>query len=188
MRSVVASLLCLVGFIATGEAAVTESRGSYSSGGRKIVVEQYVSDQPGKRPALILLHGSAGVLFPGLDLRKRAHDLAAKGYAVFLPHFFNRTGHVYVSPAQVHQNLPLWTGTVQDCITYVSANPNVDARRIGLIGHSLGGYLALYRGKRHAREGGGRSFGSTRSTRREANAADADPAWRQRRNSSGAES
>lgn len=124
-------------------AAVTESRGSYHSGGRKILVEQYEPAAHGKHPALILLHGSGGVLFPGLDLRKRARSLAAEGYAVYLPHFFNRTGHFMVRPAQVHENLPSWTRAVQDCVTFVSARPNVDAKRIGLLGHSLGGYLSL---------------------------------------------
>ncbi len=83
------------------------------------------------------------MLFPGLDLRKRARSLAREGYAVFIPHYFDRTGHVMVRPSMVHENLSTWTGTVQDCVTYVSARPNVDAKRIGLTGHSLGGYLAL---------------------------------------------
>lgn len=135
--------LCAAMAISSAQAAITKTRGSYNSDGRKILVEQYQSDTPGKRPALILLHGSGGVLFPGLDLQKRARSLAAEGYAVFLPHFFNRTGHFMVRPSQVHENLPVWTSTVQDCVTYVSANPNVDAKRIGLLGHSLGGYLSL---------------------------------------------
>ncbi len=99
--------------------------------------------EPGKRAALILLHGSAGLLFPGLDLRQRARDLSAQGYAVFVPHFFNRTGHFMVRPSGVHGNLPTWTSTVRDAVSYVAAQPSVDASRIGLMGHSLGGYLAL---------------------------------------------
>ncbi len=133
----------MVGVITSAHAAVTETRGSYNSGGHKILVERYEPDTRGKHPALILLHGSGGVLFPGLDLRKRARNLAAQGYAVYLPHFFNRTGHFMVRPSQVHENLPTWTRTVEDCVTFVSAQPNVDAKRIGLLGHSLGGYLSL---------------------------------------------
>jgi len=117
--------------------------GSYQSGGKKILVDDYPSAKPGKRPAIILLHGSAGLLFPGLDLRKRARDLSEQGYAVFVPHFFNRTGHIMVRPAMVHENLPVWTETVRDAVSYVVAQPNVDASRIAVMGHSLGGYLGL---------------------------------------------
>lgn len=135
--------LCAAISIDSAHAAIVETRGSYNSGGRKVLVEQYEPGDRGKHPALILLHGSAGVLFPGLDFRKRARSLAREGYAVFIPHYFDRTGHVMVRPSMVHENLSTWTGTVQDCVTYVSARPNVDAKRIGLTGHSLGGYLAL---------------------------------------------
>lgn len=137
------SLLISAALLGSAEAAVRVTRGSYESGGKRILVEQYEPGTPGKHPALILLHGSGGVLFPGLDLRKRARTLAAEGYAVYFPHFFNRTGHFMVRPSQVHENLPVWTRTVQDCVTYVSARPEADAKRIGLLGHSLGGYLAL---------------------------------------------
>jgi dienelactone hydrolase len=135
--------ICAAAAINSAHAAVAESRGSYNNDGRKILVEQYEPAATGKHPALILLHGSGGVLFPGLDLRRRARSLAAEGYAVYIPHFFNRTSHFMVRPSQVHENLPTWTRTVQDCVTFVSTQPNVDANRIGLLGHSLGGYLSL---------------------------------------------
>ncbi|HSH39661.1 MAG TPA: alpha/beta fold hydrolase, partial [Chthoniobacterales bacterium] len=127
------------------------ARGSYESGGKKILVDEFPSAKPGKRPAIILLHGSAGLLFPGLDLRQRARDFSERGYAVFLPHFFNRTGHNFVRPSQVHDNLPAWTQTVQDAVTYVAAQPNVDGSRVALMGHSLGGYLALGTAARDSR-------------------------------------
>jgi dipeptidyl aminopeptidase/acylaminoacyl peptidase len=138
-----AVICCAVLIASSVEAAVTETRAYYDSGGKKVLVEQYDSGRPGKRPALILLHGSGGVLFPGLDLRQRARALAEEGYAVFLPHFFNRTGHFVVRPSMVHRNLPVWTETVRDAVTYAGTQPNVDANRIALMGHSLGGYLSL---------------------------------------------
>ncbi len=138
-----AALLSVVFFAATIVEADAATRGSYESGGKKILIDEYPSAKPGKRPALVLLHGSAGLLFPGLDLRQRARDLSAQGYAVFVPHFFNRTGHFMIRPSAVHENLPAWTSTVRDAVSYVVAQPNVDASRIGLMGHSLGGYLAL---------------------------------------------
>ena len=145
--------LTLSAFVAviSSHAAASETRGSYTSGGKKILVEQFASEQPGKRPAIIVLHGSGGVVFPGFDLRKYASSLSEQGYAVFYPHFFNRTGHIFVRPSQVHENLPVWTQTVQDCLSYVSAHPAVDARRIALVGYSLGGYLSLSTAARDSR-------------------------------------
>lgn len=137
-----AAALVLCGSSSFG-ADVTETRGYYESGGKKILVEQYVGAGSGKRPAIIMLHGSAGVLFPGLDLRKRARDLAAQGYVTFVIHFFNRTGHVFVRPSQVHENLDTWTATIRDGLDYISRQPAVDASRVATMGHSLGGYLAL---------------------------------------------
>jgi len=123
--------------------AIREGRGDFQSNGKKISVEVFEPTGAGKHPAIILLHGSAGVLFPGLDLRKRARQLADEGYATFLVHYFNRTGHLMVSHAQVHENLATWTHTVRESITSISSRPGVDPQRIGVMGHSLGAYLSL---------------------------------------------
>ncbi len=139
---IVAIILLALGTI-TAKSATAATRGEFQSGGRRILVDEFPSAKPGKRPAIILLHGSAGLLFPGLDLRRRARDLSKQGYAVFLPHFFDRTGHIMVRPSMVHENLPAWTATVRDAVTYVALQPNVDPTRIAAMGHSLGGYLAL---------------------------------------------
>ncbi|MBA2622961.1 MAG: alpha/beta fold hydrolase [Chthoniobacterales bacterium] len=143
-RSLVAAGVVLgTALLSSPAEAAASTAGSYTSGGRKILIDEYPSAKPGTRPAIILLHGSAGLLFPGLDLKKRASALSAQGYAVFVPHFFNRTGQIMVRPSGVHDNLPAWTATVRDAVTYVAAQPNVDANRIALMGHSLGGYLGL---------------------------------------------
>lgn len=123
--------------------AIAQTRGSYENGGKRIVIDEFPASAPGQRPAIIVLHGSGGVLFPGFDLRDRASDLSKQGYAVFYPHLFNRTGHIFVRPSQVHENLPVWTETVRGAVTYVGQQANVDASRIALMGYSLGGYLSL---------------------------------------------
>ncbi len=66
--------------------ATAASTGSYESGGKKILIDEYASAEPGKRPAIILLHGSAGLLFPELDLRTRARALSEQGR--FLAEYF----------------------------------------------------------------------------------------------------
>lgn len=124
-------------------AAATRRAGEFQSGGKKVLVEIYEPAEAGKHPAVILLHGSAGVLFPGLELRKRGLQLAEGGYPTFLVHYFDRTGHVMVTRAQVHENLDTWRAVIQESISYAARQPGVDAGRITLMGHSLGAYLAL---------------------------------------------
>jgi carboxymethylenebutenolidase len=112
----------------------------FGSGGVGITIERFASAASGKRPAVILLHGADG---PGYRYRAAAGQVAAGGYDVFLVHYLNRTGQTRASYSTIHQNLPVWTRTVRDAIGYVSQQPGVDSKRIGLLGVSLGGGLAL---------------------------------------------
>ena len=112
----------------------------FASGGVGITIERFASGASGNRPAVILLHGADG---PGFRYRAAAGEVAAGGYNVFLVHYLNRTGQVRASYSTIHQNLPVWTRTVRDAIGYVSQQQGVDSNRIGLLGVSLGGGLAL---------------------------------------------
>jgi len=112
----------------------------FASGGVGITIERFAPGTPGNRPAVILLHGADG---PGSRYRAAAGEVAAGGYNVFLVHYLNRTGQTRASYSTIHQNVPVWTSTVRDAISYVQRQPGVDPRRIGLLGVSLGGGLAL---------------------------------------------
>ena len=85
------------------------------------------------------MHGSGGPLH-GLD--PFAGQAALFGVYEFVLHYFERTGHTWVSPSQIEQHFPAWLETLKDAVTYVAAQPGVDASR-GLLGFSLGAYLSL---------------------------------------------
>ena len=73
-----------------------------------------------------------------------AGQLAARGFAVFVVHYFDRTGTVTATDKRtIFGNFPAWGKTVWDAVGHVAEHPQVDAERIGLLGFSLGGYLAL---------------------------------------------
>ena len=72
-----------------------------------------------------------------------AGQAALFGVHVFVLHYFDRTGHTWVSPNQIEQHFPAWLGTLSDAVTFVGDQPGVDPQRIGLLGFSLGAYLAL---------------------------------------------
>ena len=121
---------------------VHQSQLSFDSGGRSIALDAFLPESNGHRhPAVIGLHGSGGGYATMLD---PAAMLAAHGFAVYVLHYFDRTGTTGVADKQTAiRNFPAWGKTLWDAISHVALQPQVDAERIGLLGFSLGAYLAL---------------------------------------------
>ena len=73
-----------------------------------------------------------------------AAQLAGQGFVVYVLHYFDRTGTAPVVDKQTAiRHFPAWGKTVWDAISHVGHEPAVDPNRIGLLGFSLGAYLAL---------------------------------------------
>ncbi len=117
------------------------SSGIFESSGHRVTVEQFLPVTPGKHRAVIALHGSGGIR-EGWSTQP-ATLMAGQGYCVFLLHFFERTGTVRADYETTHRHFPDWMRTIGDAITFAAQNPSVDANRIGLLGFSLGAFLAL---------------------------------------------
>ena len=113
---------------------------SFVSGDKKITLEHYASGKLGLSPAIVLVHGSGGPL-RGID--PFARQAAEMGVHVFVVHYFERTGHTWVSPGMIQEFFLQWLETLEDAISYIAAQPGVDQQRIGLLGFSLGGFLSL---------------------------------------------
>ncbi len=116
---------------------------TFQSGGVPVRLQCYKPTTPGPYPALILFHGAGG----NMDywLKYIAPAVNSAGIALFAVHYFDRTGTVRADPAQIQDGVhfPLWLATAKDGLAHVAALPDVDARRIGLIGISLGAFLSL---------------------------------------------
>jgi carboxymethylenebutenolidase len=144
---------------------VRSQRDQLTSAGKAIVVERFEPAAPGKYPALVFLHGLDGLetAYAGI-YRSTARDYAARGYAVVLPHYFDRTGGTeaevkamrgkFLAFAKgaalgetdlkdLEEHFTAWSETACNAVAYARGLANVDAERIGLVGCSLGGYLAL---------------------------------------------
>jgi carboxymethylenebutenolidase len=121
---------------------ITQSRSSFTSGGQSIPCDVYLPEANGRRyPAIIGLHGSGG---GHATMSDPAAMLAAQGFAVYVPHYFERTRTTGFADKQTAiRHFPAWGKTVWDAITHVERQPHVDAHGIGLVGFSLGAYLAL---------------------------------------------
>jgi carboxymethylenebutenolidase len=121
--------------------AISQSERTFHSGGKPIRLDAYLPEESdGPIPAVVALYGAAGSV-SGMD--RYASKLAAEGFAVYLLHYFDRTGVAPSGLQMMKLNFPLWMKTLWDGITFVEAQPQVDRNRIALLGFSLGAYLSL---------------------------------------------
>ena len=116
---------------------------TYHSGDRRIRIDQHEVPNARQSPALLLLHGSGGNVSLWLD--RFAPTLLRFGVAAYAPHYFDKTETARATPELIldGKHFPAWLTAAQDAITYIASRPTVDARRIGVLGISLGGYLAM---------------------------------------------
>jgi carboxymethylenebutenolidase len=121
--------------------AVQQSTSTFLSDNLPITVQNFMPEAPGPHPAVIALHGSGGIREGWAE--QPASLLAGRGFAVFVLHYFERTGTYWANDSTIRENFAPWMRTVSDAITFASQQRRVDASRIGLLGFSLGGYLAL---------------------------------------------
>ena len=103
---------------------------------RGLVGMAYYPPEPGSRPAIIVLPGSqGGIPAPGAH----AGGLASRGYVVLALAYFNAEG---LPP--LLQNIPL--EYFATAVEWLKSHPGVDPARIGVLGTSRGGELALVLG------------------------------------------
>ncbi|WP_395748365.1 alpha/beta hydrolase family protein [Prosthecobacter sp.] len=122
---------------------VQEATTSYLSGGKKIVVETYLPASPGRHPAVAVLYGSGGLINGKGDMVAFARLLAQRGMAAYLIHYFDRTGTLIAGDKSIAADSKIWQATVKDGIDFISQQPEVNPRAIGLYGYSLGAFLSV---------------------------------------------
>jgi dienelactone hydrolase len=121
--------------------SVSQTLLTFESGGKCIQMDCFAPALDGRHwPAVIGLHGSGGgypVLFGPARL------LAAHGFVAYSLHYFDRTGTEVAGRGTAFLHARAWMKTIRDAMAFVSTQPNVEPQRIGLLGISLGAYLAL---------------------------------------------
>jgi dienelactone hydrolase len=126
---------------------------SFTSDEQVIPVERFEPEDGGRHPALLLLHGADGLQYRGDSYRAMAQEFARHGYAVFLVHYLGRTrtayGGLYGNPLQSLT----WLWIVRDAVSHAVLQASVDPQRIGVVGISLGAYLATSLGMHDPRIG-----------------------------------
>ncbi|MBZ5665891.1 MAG: dienelactone hydrolase family protein [Acidobacteriia bacterium] len=121
--------------------ATSQSELTFQSGGKPIRVDAYLPETPSvPLPTVVALHGAGGNVS---GMERYASALAAQGFAVYVLHYFDRTGTESADKPTILRNFPLWMKTLWDAISFVETQPRVDRERIALLGFSLGAYLSL---------------------------------------------
>jgi carboxymethylenebutenolidase len=143
----------------------------FKSGGQEVAVEYCVPTKPGKHPSVVLLHPVDGIDETwGPLYRDLAAEYAGRGYVVVLAHYFDRTDpdkkerdgyrDLFVNhfsrkhtakkdKERMKALFAAWSEAVRDVVAYARSRPEVDGERVGLVGFSLGGSLALAAAAEH---------------------------------------
>ncbi len=121
--------------------SISQSQLTFQSGNKPIRLDAYLPDSAEKLPTVLALYGSGG---GAAGMGEPATMLASQGFAVVVLHYFDRTGTTQIADKKaIFRNFPAWGKTVWDAVSHIEQHPRVDAKQIGLLGFSLGAYLAL---------------------------------------------
>ena len=123
---------------------VEQSGVSFQSQGHSVQVDAYLPKSRGRHPAAIVLHGSSGIhMVGGSGAQRYAEALARRGIAAYVVHYFDGTGTFTASDATEAREYWRWVRVVRDAVGWLRARPEVRPSRVGLLGVSLGAYLAV---------------------------------------------
>jgi carboxymethylenebutenolidase len=124
---------------------IDEVSETFPSHGKKVAVDRFTPTAPGRYPLVVVLHGHGGIAPEGRgsSLHEEARRLARQGYVALVPHYFDRTGTKFNNAVRNGRYYKVWRETIADAVTYGGKLPQVDRRRVGLIGHSLGASVVV---------------------------------------------
>jgi dienelactone hydrolase len=137
---VAASLTAPAMLAAQGIESVARHTLTYKSEGRSVRLEEFrpLGDSLAA-PAVILLHGASGIHHGSL-IYGQARALAESGIVAYVLHYFDgMTGGAKARPSK----FPIRDQIIEDALAFISQLPQVDEKRIGLFGFSLGAFHAL---------------------------------------------
>jgi len=116
---------------------------TYASGMAAIDIDQFEPHTDAPHTALLFLHGSSGAA--PYWMYQFAPALNRLGAAIYAPHYFDKTDTQRATTDIIldGRHFIAWLKAVQDALDYIAGRPHVDPGRIGVLGVSLGGYLAV---------------------------------------------
>lgn len=137
--------------IGAGPARAAWTKGEYIYSGQPVEVYACAPDSKQPLPAMILIHG-AEVHGAGYhNMEQVCEDLAAQGYYAEMIEYYAPGEEVVPGEREkVRQSFVGWVKKLHEGLDALGKNPAVDPKRIGVMGYSLGGMLALSLGARYS--------------------------------------
>ena len=140
--NIIISFSAITLFIAASSAlAIQESSISGLGANKSVHADLIIPDGQGPFPGVLILHTAGGVQKYDIDY---AHQLAQKGYACLVPHYFDAYGisngnKTLATSVYADRILADFTAEIE----FLNAQPKIDKSKIGAVGFSMGGYWAL---------------------------------------------
>jgi dipeptidyl aminopeptidase/acylaminoacyl peptidase len=140
-RMIIVACLAILTGLARAASAPEGQTAYFESSGRRVAMDVVRPARPGPNPAILLLYGRGGLSFYGTDFAQLARKLADAGFTVLTPHYFDASDSPD-SPEVTEIRFETWRKALGDALTFTAGLPDLDPRRIGVVGVSLGGFLA----------------------------------------------
>jgi carboxymethylenebutenolidase len=138
--------LALLSICAPARAATPEKLSVDADEG-SVALTRYAADQAGKRPSVLLLHGTNGFELKPSAYERYANALSAKGIDAYLLRYLTAADVSAFKTTRERREayeagrFDGWAKRVSAVVTTVLSRPD-SSGRIGLLGFSLGGYVA----------------------------------------------
>jgi carboxymethylenebutenolidase len=117
-----------------------------TANGRRMAASLVLPDGPGPHPGIVVLHEAFGL---NDDMRRIAARFGDEGYAAVVPDLYSAGNRVRcLSALLMGPDQPESLALIETARQYLADRPEVDGRRMAVIGFCMGGGFALLVGAR----------------------------------------
>lgn len=122
-------------------------KGQFTANGKPVVEYHCVPAGKGPYPAVVLLHGAGPRGSGDSAMEDICEDLAEAGYYTEFIEYYSQTEEVVPGQeGKMRESFPVWLGEIHAGIDSMGQNSQIDPKRIGMMGYSLGAFLSMATG------------------------------------------